>query len=152
MRTFAVERLLLLEANPTSCVFQNIDPPHPPLRPASVYPPPLLQVEDTLARGRGGWGGGVNILEDARHSPVLYLYRILFDFCFPLYLPLWYEDSPTTWAWTCCSAAARASLHLIFLAHLRQAEHVFVNVYGAQESFSKNRFSQPCSLAGRYAK
>jgi hypothetical protein len=24
-------------------------------------------------------GGGVNILEDARHSSVLYLYRILFD-------------------------------------------------------------------------
>jgi hypothetical protein len=49
---------------------------HPPLRPASVYPPPLLRGEDTLATGRGGWG--VNILEDARHSSVLYLYRILF--------------------------------------------------------------------------
>jgi hypothetical protein len=59
-----------------SCVFQNIDP-HPPLRPASVYiPPPLLRGEDTLAGWRGGWG--VNILEDARHSSVLYLYRILF--------------------------------------------------------------------------
>jgi hypothetical protein len=35
-----------------SYVFQNIDP-HPPLRPASVYPPPLLGGggEDTLA----GW-------------------------------------------------------------------------------------------------
>jgi hypothetical protein len=31
----AVERLLLLEANTMSCVFQNIDP-HPPLRLASV--------------------------------------------------------------------------------------------------------------------
>ncbi len=39
--------------------------PHPPLHP-----------EDTLAGWRGGWG--VNILEDARHSSVLYLYRILF--------------------------------------------------------------------------
>jgi hypothetical protein len=43
-----------------SCVFQNIDPPH---RAASVYPPPLVQGEDTLAGWRGGWG--VNILEDA---------------------------------------------------------------------------------------
>jgi len=59
-----------------SCVFQNIDPP-PPLRPASVYPPPLFRGEDTLAGWRRGWG--VNILEDARHGSVLYLYRILFE-------------------------------------------------------------------------
>jgi hypothetical protein len=39
-----------------SCVFQNIDP-HPPLRPASVYPPHLLRGEDTLAAWRGVWGG-----------------------------------------------------------------------------------------------
>ncbi len=64
-----------------SCVFQNIDPPPPsplgecvPLGPA----PPLLRGEDTLAGWRGGWR--VNILEDARHSSVLYLYRILFGF------------------------------------------------------------------------
>ncbi len=38
--------------------------PRPPLRPASVYPSPLLRGEDTLARRRGG--GGVNILEDER--------------------------------------------------------------------------------------
>jgi len=36
-----------------SLVFQNIDPP---LHPASVYPPPLLRGEDTLAGRRGGWG------------------------------------------------------------------------------------------------
>ncbi len=36
-------------------VIQNIDPP-PPLRPASVYPPPLLGREDTLAGRRGGGG------------------------------------------------------------------------------------------------
>ncbi len=49
-----VERLLLYKANPMSCVFQNIDPP---LRPASVYPPPpWLRGEDTLAGWRGGWG------------------------------------------------------------------------------------------------
>jgi hypothetical protein len=52
-----------------SFLFQNIDPPHPPLRPASVYPPPLLRGEDTLAGWKGG--RGVNILEDARHSSLL---------------------------------------------------------------------------------
>jgi hypothetical protein len=54
-----------------SGVFQNIDPP-PPHPPASVSPPPR-------AFGAGGGpslgGGGVvvNILEDARHSSVLYI-------------------------------------------------------------------------------
>ncbi len=43
-----------------SAVFQNIDP-SPPHRPG----------EDTLAGWRGGWG--VNILEDVRHSSVLYI-------------------------------------------------------------------------------
>jgi hypothetical protein len=45
--------------------------PHPLHRPASVYPPPSWRGEDTLAGWRGGWG--VNILEDARHSSVLYI-------------------------------------------------------------------------------
>ncbi len=45
-------------------VFQNIDPPPP-------SPPSEVRGEDTLTRGRGGWG--VNILEDARHSSVLYV-------------------------------------------------------------------------------
>jgi hypothetical protein len=53
-----------------SGVFQNIDPPSP-YRPVSVYPPPLVRGEDTLAGCIGGWG--VNILEDARHSSVLYI-------------------------------------------------------------------------------
>jgi hypothetical protein len=55
-----------------SVVLRNIVPP-PPHRPASVYPhpPPLVRGEDTLAGWRGGWG--VNILEDARHSSVLYI-------------------------------------------------------------------------------
>jgi hypothetical protein len=57
-----------------SGVFQNIDPPPPPSSPAGecvVYPLPLVRGEDTLAGRRGGWG--VNILEDARHSSVLYI-------------------------------------------------------------------------------
>ncbi len=44
---------------------------HAPHRPASAYPPPLVRGEDTLAGWRGGWE--VNILEDARHSYVLYI-------------------------------------------------------------------------------
>ncbi len=84
-----------------SVVFQNIDP-HPPLRPASVYPPPLLRGEDTLAGWRRGWG--VNILEDARHSSVLYLYRIPFGSNCPVYLsPPWRrrpgQPAPDGWAW-----------------------------------------------------
>jgi hypothetical protein len=57
-----------------SLVFQNIDP-LPPLRPASVYPPPLVGGggEDTLAGRRGGWG--VNILEDERHRIALLQYH-----------------------------------------------------------------------------
>jgi hypothetical protein len=34
-------------------------------------PPPLVRGEDTLAGWRGVWGA--NILEDARHSSVLYV-------------------------------------------------------------------------------
>ncbi len=45
-------------------VFKNIDPPPP-------SPPVFGAGGDTLARGRGGWG--VNILEDVRHSSVLYV-------------------------------------------------------------------------------
>jgi hypothetical protein len=54
-----------------SGVFQNVDPP-PPSPPGECVPPPAYGVgEDTLAGWRGGWG--VNILEDARHSSVLYI-------------------------------------------------------------------------------
>jgi hypothetical protein len=52
-----------------SCVFQNIAP-LPPLRPSSVYPPPLLWGGGAHSPGgEGGWG--VNILEDARHRIAL---------------------------------------------------------------------------------
>jgi hypothetical protein len=54
-----------------SGVFQNIDPSHPLTARRVCTPPPLVRGEDTLARGREGWG--VNILEDARHRSVLYI-------------------------------------------------------------------------------
>ncbi len=52
-----------------SCVFQNIAPPPPPA-------PPLLWGGGHTRQGERGVG--VNILEVARHSFVLYLYQILF--------------------------------------------------------------------------
>jgi hypothetical protein len=50
-----------------SCVFQNIDPSHPPLQspPGECVLPATKAGGYTLARRRGWWG--VNILEDARH-------------------------------------------------------------------------------------
>jgi hypothetical protein len=50
-----------------------------PHRPASVYPLLLVRVEDTLAGWRGGWG--VNILEDVRHSSVLYVCKYFVSSC-----------------------------------------------------------------------
>jgi hypothetical protein len=56
-----------------SGVFQNIDPPPPPPPPSECVctHTPLVQGEDILAGWRGRWG--VNILEDASHSSVLYI-------------------------------------------------------------------------------
>jgi hypothetical protein len=53
-----------------SGVFQNIVPP-PHHRPASVYPAFGAGGGHTRWGVGGGWGG--NILEDARHSSVLYI-------------------------------------------------------------------------------
>ncbi len=50
-----------------------------PHRPESVYPPLLVRGEDTLAGWRGGWG--VNILEDVRHSSVLYVCKYFVSTC-----------------------------------------------------------------------
>ncbi len=67
-----------------SRVFQNIDPPGPsPPGECVVYPLPLVREQDTLAGWRGG--RGVNILEDARHSSVLYICKYFVActiFCF----------------------------------------------------------------------
>ncbi len=60
--------------------------PHPPLRPASVYPLPLLRGEDTLAGRREGWG--VNILEDERNRLPSCKICTLCDY---------YSESPQTW-------------------------------------------------------
>jgi hypothetical protein len=60
-----------------SCVFQNIDPP------------PLSLPGEFAGGGhtrRVEKGAGVNILEDARHSSVIYLYRIFFGSYLPYLL------------------------------------------------------------------
>jgi hypothetical protein len=59
-----------------SCVFLNIDPHPLSARPVCVHPPLLLRGGGHTRQGERGVG--VNILEDARHSLVLYLYQILF--------------------------------------------------------------------------
>jgi hypothetical protein len=53
-----------------SVVFQNIDPP-PPSSLGECVPPRLWCGGRT--HSLGGEGVGVNILEDARHSSVLYI-------------------------------------------------------------------------------
>ncbi len=53
-----------------------------PSPPGECVPPPMVRGEDTLAGWRGGWW--VNILEEARHSSALYLYRILFGLSYRL--------------------------------------------------------------------
>jgi hypothetical protein len=59
-----------------SGVFQNIYPhPSPP---GECVPPAFGDREDTLAVWSTGWG--VNILEDARHSSVLYICKYFVDF------------------------------------------------------------------------
>jgi hypothetical protein len=62
-----------------TCVFQNIDPP-PPSPPGECVPPAFVAGGGHTHRVERG----VNILEDARHSSILYLYRILFGWTIPL--------------------------------------------------------------------
>jgi hypothetical protein len=61
-----------------SRVFQNIDPP-PPSPPGECVPPAGGAGEDTLAGWRMGWGD--NILEDAKHSSVLYICKYFVGLC-----------------------------------------------------------------------
>jgi hypothetical protein len=53
-----------------SCVFQNIDPPHPS-PPGECVPPALGAGGGHTLWVERGWG--VNILEEARHCSVLYI-------------------------------------------------------------------------------
>jgi hypothetical protein len=65
-----VERLYC--KRPILCLASSkILTPHPLTARRVCTPPSLVRGEDTLAGWRGGWG--VNILEDARHSSVLYI-------------------------------------------------------------------------------
>ncbi len=80
-----------------SGVFRNIDPP-PPHRPASVYPPPLVRGEYTLAWWRGG--GGYSSKDD-RHA--LYSIYVSTLWCQAFY-PVVRIGSPThSPARECCS-------------------------------------------------
>ncbi len=67
LRIEIIERPVLL-----SGVFQDIDPPPPPAD-CVVYPPPLVRGGGRTHSLGGEGGGGVYILEDARHSAVLYI-------------------------------------------------------------------------------
>jgi hypothetical protein len=72
--TRSVERLYCKRQIQCLASSKILTPPRPPPPPPTewVPPPPRLWCggEDTLDGSRGGWG--VNILEDARHSSVLY--------------------------------------------------------------------------------
>jgi hypothetical protein len=57
-----------------SGVFQNIDPPPTPSPPGECVPPAFGAGGGRTIWVENGWGGGgVNILEDARHCSVLYI-------------------------------------------------------------------------------
>jgi hypothetical protein len=79
-RDCSVERLLS-EANPIWLASSKIPkywtPPPTPLTARRVCTPLVWGGEDTLARRIGGWG--VNILEDVRHSSVLYIRKYFVD-------------------------------------------------------------------------
>ncbi len=100
-------------------VFQNIDAPTRSPPGECVPPAFLVRGEDTLA----GWreGGGVNILEDARHCSVLYFVANSKEFQYMnvLFSPLkveyewkvWWEESP---GWNCLGEKLRdgSSVHM----------------------------------------
>ena len=64
-----------------SGIFQNIDLPLPHF-PASVYPPAFGTGVGHTRWVERGWG--VNILEDARHSSVLFICKYFVDFIYIL--------------------------------------------------------------------
>ncbi len=75
-RRFTVEGLYC--KRPIQCLASSeILTPHPPHRPASVYPLPLVWGKDTLL---GEEGVGFNSSEDARHCSVLYICKYFVRF------------------------------------------------------------------------
>jgi hypothetical protein len=109
-------------------LFQNIDPPPPSPPSECVLPPHQRRVVHTRRAG-GGWGWGVNILEDARHRIGLLQYNLSTGA--PLILPgqlLHMPDPPRVnvppppTRPSSCSAAADATP-----AHSARAEHVYVH-------------------------
>jgi hypothetical protein len=60
-----------------SGVLQNIDPP--PGRVCMYPPPPHPPWCGGKTHSLGGEGGGANILEDARNSSVLYIWKCFVD-------------------------------------------------------------------------
>ncbi len=76
---YDLEVLTYVEYRAVSGVFHNSDPP-PPLHPASVSPPAPKAGGYTdhthSPGGEGAWGGGVNILKDARHWIGLLQYNL----------------------------------------------------------------------------
>ncbi len=70
-----------------SGVFQNIDPPPPPHRPASVYSTAFGAGAGHTRWVASGWGSIFWILEDARNCSVLYICKY---FVHAPYQNLWY--------------------------------------------------------------
>jgi hypothetical protein len=77
-----------------SGVFQNIDPP--PLTARRVCTPPRLLCGGRTHSLGGEGGGGVNILEDARHSYVLYVCKYFVGPTRLALVNLCYSSSVTT--------------------------------------------------------
>jgi hypothetical protein len=75
--------LTYVEYRAVSGVFQNIDPPPPPPPPSvCVYPPHRRRRGGGgVHTRRAGWGGGVNILEDANIGLAysLYVYNLAYN-------------------------------------------------------------------------
>ncbi len=127
-----------------SYVFQNIDHPSPSPPGECVPPPPLLRGEDTLAGWRGGWG--VNILEDARHSSVLYLYRILFGIISLPLIPCPSHFTCLSLSSSCLSLSPYQSLPLSCLSLFPQALLPCLSFFPLPLSSSASRFPYSLSL------
>jgi hypothetical protein len=73
-----------------SGVFQNIDLP-PPSPPGQCVSPAFRAGGGHTRWVERGWGGGVNILEDARHSSLLYICE--YTLCFMVLARKWQRQA-----------------------------------------------------------